>query len=62
MPQTKTKYRYPTWWWGNFVFWTGRRWQDESGMEFPASQVNLNQMEIYDEQKHGKHNDTTEVG
>lgn len=51
------RYRYKTWYWGNWIQWTGRHWQDESGMEFPASQVRLEEMEEYDEAEHGLHNE-----
>jgi hypothetical protein len=47
------KFRYPSWWWGRFIFWDGKRWIDESGMVFPLNQVELSQMVEFDQSKHG---------
>jgi len=50
------KYRYPTWYWGKYITKKGNHWVDQHGDLFPALQVNLSQMEIYNETEHGFHN------
>jgi len=49
-----TRYRYPNWYWGRYITKQGRtKWVDESGKEYPSTKVNLSEMEIYEEEKHG---------
>lgn len=55
MKDTK-KYRYPNWYWGNYIQWQDRRWVNHNGQTFPPMQVDLKEMEEYDEQRHGWHN------
>lgn len=51
-----TKYRHPSWYWGRFIVKNSRtKWVDENGEIYPTKYVNLAEMEIYDEEKHGWH-------
>lgn len=47
------KWRYPHWWFGRYIQWMGNRWVDESGRTFPKSQVNIMEMQEYEENIHG---------
>jgi hypothetical protein len=48
-------WRYPTWWWGHYITWTGTRFLDERGVEFPKDQFAEKEFEPYIEEKHGSH-------
>ncbi len=47
------KYRYKNWYWGKYIIKVGKKWQDEKGTLFPSTQVDLKELQIYDESLHG---------
>lgn len=49
------KLRYPTWYWGKYIEWTGAHWIDERGVRFPSKHV-CDEFETYSEETHGIHN------
>lgn len=54
--QIGTKIRYPTWYWGKYIKWTGDMWVNQFNKEFPSRHIDLSLMELYDEQTHGWQN------
>lgn len=50
------KYRYKTWYWGKYITKVGTRWLDEKGNSFPVNQINLKEMQEYNESLHGWEN------
>jgi len=62
--KSRLKVRASAWWWGRYIYMTNGHVLSESGKLFPREQLkDTNSWEIYQEEKHGAHNEQkTEAG
>ena len=58
--QNEEKIRMKSWWWGRYILKQGDKIRDSEGGFYPTKQLpnknNSNLWEVYNEEKHGKHN------